>query len=103
MFEVDGSLSGSDQQGRLSFSIEYEMTSKRKEIYGPIENKAVARVQIQQDNTFAIVPVVKVSRAAIFHIPFIFKKMLCTVLSRLFFMHLTSAEFEDRPEPDLLL
>ena len=59
VFEVD---SGRTEKGpvRLSFSLEYEMTIKRHEMYGLIENKVGARIQIQDDDIRAIVPVVKV-------------------------------------------
>ena len=60
VFEVD---SGRTEKGpvRLSFSLEYEMTIKRHETYGLIENKVGARIQIQDDDIRAIVPVVKVT------------------------------------------
>ena len=59
VFEVDDDVS-SDDRGRITFSLEYEMTKKHKELYGSIENKVAARIQIQRDNTFTILPVVKV-------------------------------------------
>lgn len=43
------------------FTLEYEMTSSRREVYAPVRNKAVAFVSFQHDSTLAILPVVKVS------------------------------------------
>jgi len=84
IFEVDSGVSmgggvggysggggGDDRGARLQFSLEYELTGHNKKLYGggeggggggstSVENKAVARVQIQQDNTVSIVPVIKV-------------------------------------------
>ena len=59
IFEVDDTNSNADRC-RLSFSIEYEMSFGHRVKYGVIENKATVRIQIHQDKTFAIVPVVKV-------------------------------------------
>ncbi len=59
IFEVEDGVSG-DDRGRLILTLEYERNLQKQESYGPIENKVVARVDIQQDNTHAIVPVIKV-------------------------------------------
>jgi len=59
VFEVDDGASGEDR-GRLSFTLAYEMNSRQREMYGSVENRVVARLDIQQDNTHAIVPVIKV-------------------------------------------
>ena len=50
-----------EDPGRIIVNLEYEMTSHQKETYGSVENRVIGRVQIQHDDTFAIVPVVKVS------------------------------------------
>ena len=62
IFEVVDADAIRDDTGRLAFTIEYELTSG---VGGTgrrhVENKVAARVQIQPDTTFAIIPVVKVT------------------------------------------
>lgn len=60
LIEVDGSVEDGDR-GRIVFTLEYEMTRSRREVYAPVSNKAVAFVTFQHDNTLAVLPVVKVS------------------------------------------
>ena len=57
---MDPDATGQDP-GKLVFVLEYEMTLSNQEKYGSVANKVAARIQIQQDNTYAIVPVIKVS------------------------------------------
>ena len=59
IFEVEEDATGQDP-GKLVFVLEYEMTLMNQEKYGSVANKVGARVQIQHDNTYAIVPVIKV-------------------------------------------
>lgn len=59
LFEVDEDVEGEDR-GRLIFSLEYEMTSSRKETFAPVRNKATAFIRYQTENLFTIVPVIKV-------------------------------------------
>jgi len=71
LFEVDEDASG-DDRGRINFIVEYEMNIQHKETtYRAVENRIVARVEIQRDNTFAIIPVIKVSSCKLFIIPVI--------------------------------
>lgn len=65
IFEVSEDVSG-DDRGRISFIIEYEMNVQQKELYRSVENRIVARVEIQRDNVFTIVPVIKVCWLLIF-------------------------------------
>jgi len=62
VFEVIEADAVRDDTGRLAFTIEYELPSST--VGGATrrhaENKVSARVQIQPDTTFAIIPVVKV-------------------------------------------
>ena len=60
IFEVEDDAMD-DDRGRLKMVLEYEMNTQFKETYGPVENKVASRVQIQRDNTFSIVPVMKVA------------------------------------------
>ena len=59
IFEVNEEVSG-DDRGRINLVVEYEMNVHQKEMYRSVENRIVARVEIQRDNVFAIVPVIKV-------------------------------------------
>lgn len=59
LVEVDGSVEEGDR-GRIVFTLEYEMTRDRREVYAPVRNKAVAFVSFQQDSTLAVLPVIKV-------------------------------------------
>ena len=60
VFQVEDDLADNDP-GRIIMNLEYEMTSSNKETYGNVENRVVGRVQVQHDDTFTIVPVIKVS------------------------------------------
>ena len=66
IFEVDPDATGQDP-GKLVFVLEYEMTLSNQEKYGSVANKVAARIQIQQDNTYAIVPVIKVGVTCFYH------------------------------------
>jgi len=58
IFEVEeGAMD--DDRGRMKMVLEYEMNTQFKEKYGTVENQVVSRVQIQRDNTYSIVPVIK--------------------------------------------
>ncbi len=59
IFEVEDDAEDEDP-GRIIINIEYEMNSKKEETYGSTENRVVARVHIQHDNIYTIVPVIKV-------------------------------------------
>lgn len=66
VFEVIDADAVRDDTGRLAFTIEYELTGTANGagaggFRGHVENKVAAKVQIQPDTTFAIIPVVKVS------------------------------------------
>ena len=61
IFEVEEDATGQDP-GKLVFVLEYEITLMNQEKYGSVANKVAARIQIQQDNTYAIVPIIKVRR-----------------------------------------
>jgi hypothetical protein len=70
VFEVVDADAVRDDTGRLAFTIEYELSSSGPAgvggsgggaFRGHVENKVAARVQIQPDTTFAIIPVVKVN------------------------------------------
>jgi hypothetical protein len=69
VFEVVDADAVRDDTGRLAFTIEYELSSSGSAgvsgagggFRGHVENKVAARVQIQPDTTFAIIPVVKVN------------------------------------------
>lgn len=62
IFEVEGDASGEDP-GRLALSVRYGMDASTPEEQlsgtGGIENKLVARIELQRDNTYQIVPVIK--------------------------------------------
>lgn len=59
IFEVDEDAYG-DDRGRINILLEYEKMTNQKDFSQPVENRLVARVEIQRDNIFSIVPVVKV-------------------------------------------
>jgi len=59
LVEVDGSVDEGDR-GRIVFTLEYEMTRGRREVYAPVRNKAVAFVSFRHDSTLALLPVIKV-------------------------------------------
>ena len=59
LIEVDGSVEDGDR-GRIVFTLEYEMTRSRKEVYSPVRNKAVAFVTFHDDSTLAVLPIIKV-------------------------------------------
>lgn len=59
IFEVDEDAYG-DDRGRINILLEYEKMTSQKDFSQPVENRLVARVEIQRDNIFSIVPVVKV-------------------------------------------
>jgi len=58
LIEVDGSVEDGDR-GRIVFSLEYEMTRRKKGVYAPVTNKAVAFVTFRHDSTLAVLPIVK--------------------------------------------
>lgn len=60
IFEVDEDAYG-DDRGRINIMLEYEKTTNQKNFNQPIENRLVARVEIQRDNIYTIVPIVKVN------------------------------------------
>jgi len=66
LIEVDGSVEDGDR-GRIVFTLEYEMTRSRREVYAPVSNKAVAFVTFQRDNTLAVLPVVKVCMLTVYY------------------------------------
>lgn len=59
-----------DTKGRLQFSLEYELTNNRKDVYAPIQNRATALISVRNANTFVVIPVIKVLkdlRAVLMH------------------------------------
>ena len=60
IFEVEKDVTG-HELGRVTLNLEYEMNMQMKEKYGTIVNRVSARISIQGDHTYAIVPVLKVS------------------------------------------
>ncbi|CAH1801046.1 unnamed protein product [Owenia fusiformis] len=57
-FEVDDDVT-SNEHGRITFTIEYEMSQNMKEHYGTAATRLVAKILIQHDDTYTILPVVK--------------------------------------------
>lgn len=53
VFEVEEDIE--EERGRVSFSLEYERGNQ-----GMVSNKVQATIEIQRDNIYAIVPVIKV-------------------------------------------
>ena len=69
ILEVDSAASG-EEPGRIVMDLEYEMAGQKgRSSASPVVNKLVADIQIQQDNTYTIVPVIKVGRIS--HIPYL--------------------------------
>ena len=66
IFEVEGDASGEDP-GRIALSVKYKMDTASPEVdledSNGVENKLVASIQLQRDNTYQIVPVIKVGAA----------------------------------------
>ena len=49
-----------DSRGRLKFSLEYELTNNRKDVYAPRQNRATALIPIRAALSNTLIPVVKV-------------------------------------------
>jgi len=59
VFEVTDDAS-QETRGRLQFSLEYELTNNRMDVYAPIQNKATALIPIRSQFNAVILPIVKV-------------------------------------------
>ena len=56
---MEGGATG-ENPGRVAMTLEYEVTSPADGTKSMVENRVNARVEIQHDNTYTIVPVIKV-------------------------------------------
>jgi len=58
IFEVEAGATG-ENPGRVAMTLEYEVTSPSDGTTSVVENRVNTRVEIQHDNTYTIVPVIK--------------------------------------------